>query len=139
MISMEHQPLFDDRARETLQQPVIVRVSTITPAGYPHTVPVWFILDGDELVLFAERSTQKVKHARANPKGSIAIGGDPVGSPGYLIEGDFVVEEDPDWLWTRRITHHYEPAEQAEKSLSDWQGLEMVVLRLRPTRVIKVS
>jgi general stress protein 26 len=132
-------PILDERARELLRQPVIVRVSTITPAGYPHTVPVWFILDGDDLVLFSERNTQKVRNVYMNAKGNVAIGGDPVGSPCYLIIGDFTIEEDPEKRWTKKITYCYEPAEQADKSLAAWKDLDLVILRLRPTRVIKVA
>ncbi|MCI0576003.1 MAG: pyridoxamine 5'-phosphate oxidase family protein [Chloroflexi bacterium] len=135
---MTRPTLFDAQAREVLQQPVIVRVSTITPAGYPHTVPVWFMLDGDDLIIFGEGSTQKVRHVRANPKGCFAIGGDPPGSPGYLIEGDFTVEEDPDHTWAGKITRHYEPPQQAEASLAEWKELDLVVLRLKVRRVIKV-
>lgn len=136
---MKNNTMFDDRARALLQEPFIVRVTTMTPADYPHTVPVWFILDGETLVVFTERSTQKVRNVLTNPKGNIAIGGDPVGSPCYLIEGDFTIEEDPGKSWTKKITYHYEPDERADKWLADWEDLDFVILRLRPVRVIKVS
>jgi PPOX class probable F420-dependent enzyme len=128
--------MLDDTVRAQLQQPAIVRFSTITPAGYPHTVPVWFMLDGDDLVVFAEASTQKVKNARANPRANIAIGGDPPGSPCYLIEGDVAVEDDPEHRIAARITRHYESLAEAEASLAAWRDLELVVLRLKPRRVI---
>jgi general stress protein 26 len=130
--------MFDERARHVLGQPVIVRMSTMTPEGYPHTVPVWFLLEGDELLVFAWAGTQKVKNVRANPRGNISIGGDPPGSPCYLVEGDWTVEADPDHAVAGRITRHYEGREQAEASLEAWKELELVALRLRPRRVIKV-
>ncbi len=131
--------MFDARARETLSKPVIIRVSTISPEGYPHTTPVWFILDGDDLVVFTSPNTQKAKNVRANPKGSLTIGGDPVGSPCYLVEGDFGVEDDPDHAWTSKITHHYEPPDRAQQWLDAWKNDEHVILRLKPRRVIKIS
>jgi PPOX class probable F420-dependent enzyme len=131
--------MFDDRARDLLRQPVIVRISTITPQGYPHTTPVWFILDGDDLVIFTGRTTQKAKNAQRNPRGAIAIGGDPVGSPCYLIEGDLTVEPDPDHAWTAKITYHYEPPDRAQQWLELWKNDEHVILRLRARRVVKIS
>lgn len=131
--------MFDEQARSVLSQPVIVRLTTIRPDGYPHTVPVWFMLDGDELVLFSSRDNRKVKNALANPKGSIAIGGDPVGSPSYLIDGDLVVEDDPEHQMAARITYHYESPDKAQEYLQEWQGADFVVLRLKPKRVVTVS
>ena len=77
--------MFDAAARELLNQPIIVRISTIDSNGYPHTVPVWFILDGNDLVVFTARRTAKVKHIQKNPKGSIAVGGDPLRNNAYVF------------------------------------------------------
>ena len=131
--------MFDEQALSILSQPVIVRLTTIRPDGYPHTIPVWFMLDGEELVLFSSRDNRKVKNALANPKGSIAIGGDPVGSLCYLVDGDLTVEDDPDHNMAARITYHYESPEKAQEYLQAWQEADFVVLRLKPKRVVKVS
>ncbi|HRQ37871.1 MAG TPA: pyridoxamine 5'-phosphate oxidase family protein [Chloroflexota bacterium] len=131
--------MFDEQMRSVLAQPVIVRLTTIRPDGYPHTVPVWFMLDGEELVLFSVRDNRKVKNALANLKGCISIGGDPVGSPCYLIDGDLAVADDPDHNIATRITRHYESPEKAQEYLQEWQDADFVVLRLKPKRVVKVS
>ena len=131
--------MFDEQARSVLSQPVIVRLTTIRPDGYPHTVPVWFMLDGEELVLFSLRDNRKVRNVLANPKGCIAIGGDPVGSPCYLVDGDLVVEDDPDHRMAARITYHYETPEKAQEDLQSWQNEHFVVLRLKPKRIVKVG
>ncbi len=131
--------MFDEQMLSVLSQPVIVRLSTIRPDGYPHTVPVWFMLDGEELVVFSVRDNRKVKNTLANPKGCIAIGGDPVGSPCYLIDGDLVVQDDPDLEMAARITRHYEEPDKAEEYLQSWQNEDFVVLRLKPRRVVKVA
>ena len=130
--------MFDAAARELLSQPIIVRISTIDRNGYPHVVPVWFILDGDDLVVFTARRTAKVKHIRNNPKGSIAVGGDPAGNPGYLIIGDYEVEDDTDWTWAKRITYHYEEKSKAEEDFKEWEGGDFVAIRLKPSKVLKV-
>lgn len=131
--------MLDDAARQILSQPVIVRISTITPDGYPHSVPVWFMLDGDALIVFTERGSQKAHNARANARGSIAIGGDPVGSPCYLVEGDIRLEDDPDHAVTAQITYHYEGKERGDEWLAMWKGSDHVILRLTPRRVVRIS
>lgn len=131
--------MFDAAAREFLQKALIARLSVIDPEGYPHTVPVWFKLDGDDIIVITERGTRKVQHALRNPQGAVAIGGDAGDGAGYLIKGDLSLEEDPDRAWTRALTFHYEEPEQAAKDVAAWSDLDMVILRLRPRRVIKVA
>jgi PPOX class probable F420-dependent enzyme len=131
--------IFDERARDTLSQPVIVRLTTIRPDGYPHTTPVWFILEGDDLLVFATDDTQKIRNLRGNPKASLTIGGDPVDSPCYLIDGDVILHPDPDQAVAARITRHYETPEKAREWLDSWKDLTFLTLRLNPRRVVKVS
>lgn len=130
--------MFTDTIREFLQKPLIARMSTLDREGYPHTVPVWFMLDGDDLVIISIRQTAKVNHLLANPKGALTVGGDPGDGGGYLIKGDFSLEPDPDRIWLRKVTFHYEAPEQAEKDIAAWAGLDMIVLRLKPKVVVKV-
>ena len=130
--------MITDSVREFLQKPLIARMSTIDPDGYPHTVPVWFALDGDDIVVISARDTAKVGHILANPQGAVTIGGDPGDGAGYLIKGEFAIEADPEDTWVRKMTHRYEAPAQAEKDIADWAELDIIVLRLRPKMVLKV-
>jgi PPOX class probable F420-dependent enzyme len=130
--------LFDEQARAFLKKPLLARMSTIDPAGYPHTVPVWFLLDGDELAIIAVRDTRKIDHIQANPKGAVSIGGDNGDGGGYLLKGTFRIEEDPDDEWTRKLCYQYETPEKAEQDVRDWADLDIIVIRFRPERVMKV-
>ena len=114
-------------------------MSVIDPEGFPHTVPVWFMLDGDDVVIIAERSTRKVGYLAVNPKGAVAVGGDTNDGAGYLIKGCFAIEPDPDDAWTAKLTRHYETPEKAEQDIADWADLDIIVLRMTPMRVIKVA
>jgi predicted pyridoxine 5'-phosphate oxidase superfamily flavin-nucleotide-binding protein len=127
-----------EQARALLQKPLLARMSTIDRAGYPHTVPVWFMLDGDELAIIATRETRKVGQILANPKGSVSVGGDSGDGGGYLLKGTFRIEEDPDDEWTRKLCYQYETPEKAEKDIADWADLDMIVIKFTPEKVIKV-
>ncbi len=131
--------MYDEQVRSELTQPKIVRLTTIQPDGYPHTVPVWFMLDGDDIIVFTGSQSRKVKNALDNKKGNIAFGGDPVGSPCFTIVGDIEVEPDPEHLLTAKITYHYETAENAREYLEAWENDEHVILRLKPHKVIQVG
>jgi PPOX class probable F420-dependent enzyme len=130
--------MLTDTVREFLKKTLLARISTIDSHGYPHTVPVWFDVDGDDIIIISTRDTAKVRYIQANPKGSVTIGGDSGDGGGYLIKGQLTVEEDPDLRWMKQLTYRYEPKEQAEKEIADWSTLDMIIIRLKPERVLKV-
>lgn len=130
--------LLSDAARALLQKPVIVRMAVNDPNGYPHVVPVWFALDGEDVIVFGFRNTRKVDYIKANAKGAVQIGGDPAGE-GYLLKGQFSLEADVNHHWARTITYAYEPTqESADKMLAEWTNQELVVLRFVVNKVVKV-
>jgi hypothetical protein len=128
--------------RALLDQSLIGHISVVDDEGYPHTIPIWFARDGDEVVFFSSRNTRKINYIQANPKGALTIGGDPYGSEGYLLKGDFAIEDDPGYRWLSAITYRYEPHDVAEKDLADWIAGwardNLVILRFTPRRVVKV-
>lgn len=121
-----------------MEQPLIARISVIDDQGFPHTVPIWFARDGDDVIFFSSRSARKAVFAQVNPNGAVSLGGNPYGSEGYLMKGVFVIEEDPGHRWLREITFRYEPADQAKKDVTDWSSSDLVVMRFKPRKVIKV-
>jgi hypothetical protein len=110
----------------------------IDDSGYPHTVPIWFVRDGDEIVFFSSRTARKIGFVRKNPKGAVSIGGDPYGSEGYLLKGTFAIEEDPGSRWLREITFRYEPPELAAQHVSEWAGPDIVVMRFTLEKLVKI-
>lgn len=127
--------MLTEEVRALLKEPLIARMSVIDPDGYPHTVPVWFGLDGDDLVIISVRDTRKVDYLQVNPKGAVVIGGDD--GTGYLFKGVFTIE--PDNGWTRRLTEHYEAPDKVDALVEEWLPLGMIVLRMKIARVLKVA
>jgi hypothetical protein len=129
--------------RMLLDSPLVARLSVIDANGYPHTVPLWYAVDGDDIVMISDRNTRKVDFLGSNPKASVCIGGGEAGNgeagPGYLFKGDCTTEEDEGYQWLRRITLRYRSREQAEKDIEQWRTqLDIMVIRLAVTKVIKV-
>jgi general stress protein 26 len=129
--------IYNETLQAMLQEPVIVRMTVIDPNGYPHTVPVWFGVDGEDLMVISFRKTRKNDYLQKNPKGNISIGGDPAEKPGYLIKGQFFLEEDADQRWLKEVTYHYEPKAIADEHIAEWGKNDMIVLRFKPEKVTK--
>ena len=131
--------------RAYIRQPLIARMATLDDDGLPHVVPLWYVVeeDRDEIVIMTDRATRKAKNALARSQGAIQIGGDPTGepngyTPGYLLQGEFVVTTDTDKAAMKRITRHYVPGERGEALINAWINDDVVEIRLRVTKIVKV-
>jgi PPOX class probable F420-dependent enzyme len=124
--------------RPFLETQQIAYLSTIDAQGYPHTVPVWFAVDGDDILFSSGRSRARVKFIQSNPKGSVTIGGQLSDSAGYLIKGNLTVEPDPSQGLHDPVLRRYLDEEGLRNFLSQMSGDERVLYRLEPTKVIKV-
>jgi len=124
---------FSAEDRAFLQQPMIARMSVIDSKGYPHTLPVWYMLDDDTLLITTSENTRKIDFIRANPKGGMQIGGEPAhNGRAYVLKGTFTIEPDADYAVLKRITYHYEPRDRADELLKEWAQGVSLVLRFTP-------
>jgi nitroimidazol reductase NimA-like FMN-containing flavoprotein (pyridoxamine 5'-phosphate oxidase superfamily) len=132
--------VFEPEVLEVLKKPLIARLSVIDADGYPHSVPLWFDVDGEDLVIISDRKTKKVGYIQNNPKSCITIGGDSVEGTGYLLKGTCHIEEDPDYRWLKQMTYRYEENPQADKDIELWRTtLDMMVIRFKVEKISKVA
>jgi PPOX class probable F420-dependent enzyme len=130
--------MFDPAVREFLHKPLIARLATVGEEAAPHLVPLWFDVDDDDLIMISDRAAKKVKNIQRNPAATVTIGGEPEHGPAYMLQGTISIEEDPEKAVTRRLTYRYEPANEAERLLALWANDDLIVMRLRVHKVVKV-
>lgn len=83
-----------------LSSPALAHLITVNPDGTPQVTVVWVDVQGDEVVCFAERSRQKVRNIRRDPRVVVSLE-DPQknanGLPSHLVlRGQAVIEGGPD-------------------------------------------
>ena len=127
-----------DSVRAFLEPPRIAYLSTIDRQGFPHTVPVWFAVDGDDVITSATSSRARLKHVLANPKGAIAIGGNLGETEGYMFKGELHIENDPTRIMLKQIIRRYMGDDGVEPFLTRVGQDERIIFRLIPARVLKV-
>ena len=117
----------------------IAYLSTVDHQGYPHTIPVWFAPDNGTLIFNSGKNRARLRHIQTNSKVAVAIGGNLGDSEGYLIKGDSVIEADPTHEQLKQIARRYIQDEAAFNGfLKRVEQEERVILRLTPTKVIRV-
>ena len=73
----------------------IIWLTTSSPAGLPHMVPMWFLWDGVRILLFSLPSTRKLRHIGANPAVVLALEAADQGYDIVIVDGKAVLLEDP--------------------------------------------
>jgi PPOX class probable F420-dependent enzyme len=56
-----------------LQGTRTAKVATTSRDGQPHVMPVWFVLDGDEIVFTTARDSVKGRHLRRDPRLALVV------------------------------------------------------------------
>jgi len=114
------------------------KLATASPSGAPHVAPIWFVVDGDDLVFTTNMETVKGRHLRANPRGALTVDRSEFPYDFVVVRGAVdVVELAPDLLeWATRIAERYVPAGRAEDYGKRNAVPDELLCRLRVERIV---
>jgi PPOX class probable F420-dependent enzyme len=114
------------------------KLGTLTPTGWPHVMPVWFVLDGDEIVFTTGRDTVKGRYLRRDDRVGLCVDDDAPPFAFVHVRGRARVSENaPDLLeWTTRIAARYVAPEEVDAYGRRNAVPTELLVRVRPERVI---
>ena len=81
---------------ERLRVDEILWLASVRPDGRPHLVPVWFLWEGETILLFSKPENQKIRNLRQNPAVSVSLDNSDHGDDATVLEGIAAVIEDPE-------------------------------------------
>ena len=117
------------------------KLATASAVGAPHVAPVWFVLDGDELVFTTHEGSVKGRHLRANPRAALTVDVDVYPYHFVAVRGAVSLSVGSEDLltWATRIAERYVPAGRAEE-YGRRNGIPgELVCRLKIERITGVS
>jgi PPOX class probable F420-dependent enzyme len=85
---------FGARVARHLRQEVVVWLTTVTPAGSPLPMPVWFLWDGAESIVMYSMASARIRNIEANPRVTLNFGGDGGGGDIVVLFGEAAIDDD---------------------------------------------
>ena len=114
------------------------KLATVRADGSPSVVPVWIVLDGDDVVLTAGESTAKVKAIRHEARVSVLFDDERAPFAYVLIRGTATLSDDLAEVrrWATRIGARYMGEDRAEEFGARNGVPGELLVRVTPTKVI---
>jgi PPOX class probable F420-dependent enzyme len=125
--------------REFLMQGTrTAKVATTMRDGHPHVMPVWFVLDGNDIVFTTGAESVKGRHLRRDPRVALVVDDE---TPPYAfvhVRGRATIAEDAGelLLYATAIGGRYMGAALAEEFGRRNAVPGELLVRVTPTRVI---
>ena len=114
------------------------KLATVRKDGRPHVVPIWFVLDGNELVFTTGERTVKAANMRRDPRVTICVDDEIVPYAYIQVEGTASFSDNLDELlkWATLIGGRYMGADLAE-TYGKRNGVPgELLVRVTPTRIL---
>jgi PPOX class probable F420-dependent enzyme len=93
------------------------KLATVRADGRPHLAPVWFVLDGDDILFNTSDDTVKARNIRRDARVSIVVDDETYPYAFVMIEGTATLSDDLDAVraWATRIGARYAGDARAEE------------------------
>jgi PPOX class probable F420-dependent enzyme len=93
------------------------KLATASLTAEPHVAPIWFVVDGEDLVFTTGPDSVKGRNLRANPRAALTVDVEEYPYHFVVVRGPVSITEDPPDMvrWTTRIAERYVPAGRAEE------------------------
>jgi len=85
----------DAHIDQRLHDELMIWLSTVRPDGRPHIVPVWFLWDGQTILIFSQLNAQKLRNLRHNLNVALALDMRNEGADIVFLEGCAELVNDP--------------------------------------------
>jgi len=134
--------LSPDEQRELLESERVVTVATHGPRGWPHLMPLWYVVRDGEIWVWTYAKSQKVRNLERDPRATLLVetGEEYQELRGVQIEAQAELLRDPDRVldyakeMTVRYTEGIDSVEGDAAAALEAQAPKRVAIRFRALR-----
>lgn len=114
------------------------KLATVGADGRPHVAPIWFVLDGEDLLFNTGGNTVKAQNMQRDNRVSICVDDETPPFAFVIVEGTAVLQDNPpdNRHWATQIGGRYMGADQAA-AFGKRNGVPgELLVRVTPTKII---
>ena len=128
---------FGDRVERQLRDETVGRLTTVDRDGTPQPVPVWFLWDGESILVYSRPNTPKLRNIARTPRVSLNFDGDGHGGDIVVFTGEArIAEIEPPAHQVRPYVAKYSQGFTATgMTAEEFAASYSVAARVTPTRV----
>jgi PPOX class probable F420-dependent enzyme len=117
------------------------KLATVRRDGRPHVVPIWFVLDGDDLVFTTGSGSVKARAMRRDPRVCLCVDDERPPFAYVMVAGTAGLSEDPGDLlrFATAIGGRYMGADRAEQFGRRNAVPGELLVRVTPTKVTAIG
>ncbi|MEM9131408.1 MAG: PPOX class F420-dependent oxidoreductase [Actinomycetota bacterium] len=114
------------------------KLAWVSKDGRPQVAPIWFVLDGDDLIFNTNEGSGKAKALRREGRASLVVDDEDPPYSFVKIDGPVSFEDDPDRVLAvaTEIGGRYMGADRAEEFGARNGAAGQLVVRLTPERTV---
>ena len=134
--------LSEDEQRELLESERVLVVSSLGARGWPHSMPLWYVLRAGEIWIYTYAKSQKVKNLERDPRATLLVEtGHEYGElRGVQIEAEAEIHRDPELVFevAKELTIRYSGAASLAADAAEalrGQAGKRVAVRFQPKRI----
>jgi PPOX class probable F420-dependent enzyme len=116
-------------------------LATVRADGRPHVAPVWFTLDGDDLLFTTGENTIKGANLQREERVALMVDDEVPPFAFVSIEGDVSISDDLDTMrhWATRIAARYMGEAQADAYGKRNAVPGELLVRVHPTKIVAIK
>ncbi len=127
---------FGQRVAQRLREETVIWLTTVGADGTPQPNPVWFLWDGETILVYNQTTAKRLQHIARNPHVSLNFNSTDDGDYVVIITGEAQVN--PNEKLAHEIPEYAAKYAQSIVELGSIENMAReypVALRIRPTKV----
>jgi PPOX class probable F420-dependent enzyme len=127
---------FGERVRRRLRDEVVIWLTTVGSDGTPQPNPVWFLWDGESILVYNRSTAHRLTHVRRRPRVSLNFDGNGRGGDIVVFTGSAAVSDGEPRPHERPeyVSKYGQMMVRTSGSLEDFSRRYPVPLRVREIR-----
>jgi PPOX class probable F420-dependent enzyme len=128
---------FGARAERRLRQELIIWLTSVSPADTPQPSPVWFLWDGETVLVYSRPDTPKLRNIERHPTVALHLDGNGQGGDIVVLTGEARVVTDvpPANQIPEYVTKYRTAIARIGMSPETFARAYSVAIRVTPTRI----